>query len=128
MHSKYRRHGKGSYRRPRTVAHCGRASSPCQSTEGVICNEENLPIATPKTDLPYFCPATDERDALLVMPKFREALKDVLRTYQWNITFSVAAVTVKNPPEPDKMIDVVERYMGSAKRQGKDQISFFTAM
>jgi hypothetical protein len=39
----------------------------------------------------------------------------------------VAAVTFQNPPEPEKMIDVVERHMGSAKCQGKDRTSFFTA-
>jgi len=39
----------------------------------------------------------------------------------------VVAVTFQNPPEPDMMIDVAERHMGSAKRQGKDRISYLTA-
>jgi diguanylate cyclase (GGDEF)-like protein len=71
-------------------------------------------------------PETNADTTRVVLGKLREDLRDVLKTYQWDVPFSVVAVTFQSPPEPDKMIDVAERHMGSAKRQGKDRISYLT--
>jgi diguanylate cyclase (GGDEF)-like protein len=73
-------------------------------------------------------PETDADTTRVVLGKLREDLRDVLKTYQWDVTFSVMAVTFQNPPESsNQMIDVAERHMGSAKSQGKDRISYLTA-
>lgn len=71
-------------------------------------------------------PRTDADTARVMLAKVRHALKNVLKTYSWNVTFSVLVVTFQDPPELDKMIDITERHMGSAKSQGEDCVSYLT--
>jgi diguanylate cyclase (GGDEF)-like protein len=70
---------------------------------------------------------TDADNTRVAVGKLREALKDVLKTYRWDITFSIVAVTFQNPPAtPDEMIEIAQRHMRFAKSQGKGGISYLT--
>ena len=58
-----------------------------------------------------------------------EALKDALKTYQRDITFSIVtfsivAVTFETPATPENMIEIVERQMGLVKGAGKNRVSY----
>ena len=53
-----------------------------------------------------------------------EALKAAMKTYQWDITFSIVAVTFETPATPDHMIETVERQMGLAKQMGENRVSY----
>ena len=53
-----------------------------------------------------------------------EALKAAMKTYQWDITFSIVAVTFETPATPENMIEIVERQMGLVKGAGKNRVSY----
>jgi diguanylate cyclase (GGDEF)-like protein len=72
-------------------------------------------------------PETDADNTRVLVGKLREALKDVLRTYRWDITFSMVAVTCQSARATlDEMIEIAERHMRSTKSEGKDCISYLT--
>ena len=63
--------------------------------------------------------------ARLVIDKIRQALTDVMKVYKWDVTFSMGAVTFKNPPAtPDYMINTAEKAMRSVKMAGKNRTSY----
>jgi len=47
-----------------------------------------------------------------------------MKTYQWDITFSIVAVTFETPATPENMIEIVERQMGLVKGAGKNRVSY----
>jgi PleD family two-component response regulator len=52
-------------------------------------------------------------------------LRDVMREYKWDVTFSMGVVTFKTPPAtPDYMIDEADKVMLWAKRNGKNRVSY----
>ena len=72
-------------------------------------------------------PDTGPEGARILMGKVQAALRDVMRTHQWDITFSAGVATFKSPPRTvDRVIDIAERQMRFAKSQGKDRISYLT--
>ena len=72
-------------------------------------------------------PETGPDNTRVVLAKLQEALKSALKTYQWDVTFSMIAVTFQAPPaKPDDMIEVVERHMRLVKEKGKNGVSYLT--
>jgi len=69
-------------------------------------------------------PEMDADNTRLLLDKLQEALKAALKTYQWDITFSIVGVTFETPATPDHMIEIVERQMGLAKGAGKNRVSY----
>jgi diguanylate cyclase (GGDEF)-like protein len=70
-------------------------------------------------------PEASGQNARLVLDKLQKALKNAMKGYQWEVTFSVGAVTFRNPPAtPDYMINTAEKAMRSVKRAGKNHISY----
>lgn len=72
-------------------------------------------------------PETRDDNTRVVLSKLREALKATLKTYRWNITFGMVAVTFQSPPAtPDEMIGIAERHMRLVKERGKGGVSYLT--
>lgn len=70
-------------------------------------------------------PETNAESARVVLDKLRKALQDAMRAYGWEITFSIGAVTFRDPPATaDHMIGVADKAMYQVKRTGKNRISF----
>jgi len=69
-------------------------------------------------------PDTGAEHARVIVAKLHEALKAAMKTYQWDITFSIVAVTFETPATPDHMIETVERQMGLAKQMGENRVSY----
>ena len=67
---------------------------------------------------------TGAEHARVIVAKVHEALKAAMKTYQWEITFSIVAVTFETPATPDHMIEIVERQMGLVKGAGKNRVSY----
>ena len=69
-------------------------------------------------------PEASADNARVVFDKVQKAVKEALKAYKWQVTFSAGMVTFKTPPATaDYMIDVAERAMYSVKRSGKNRIS-----
>ena len=70
-------------------------------------------------------PEASGQNARLVLDKIQKALKDAMKTYKWDITFSMGAVTFRNPPATaDYMINTAEKAMRCVKRSGKNHTSY----
>jgi diguanylate cyclase (GGDEF)-like protein len=60
-----------------------------------------------------------------VMDKLQKALKETMKTYKWEVTFSAGVVTFKTPPAAaDYMIEEAEKLMRVAKDTGKNRVSY----
>lgn len=69
-------------------------------------------------------PETPLDSARVVLDKLHKALKDAMKAYRWEVTFSIGAVTFRDPPTtPDHIINAADRVMCQVKRTGKDRIS-----
>jgi diguanylate cyclase (GGDEF)-like protein len=65
-------------------------------------------------------------NAKSVVGKLHKALKDTMKAYKWEVTFSIGVATFKTPPAtPDYMIDAAEKQMRFVKQTGKDRISYW---
>jgi len=72
-------------------------------------------------------PETGADNTRVRVANLQEALNAALKTYQWDITFSIVAVTFETPPAtPDDMIEVAERHMRLVKEKGKNDVSYLT--
>ena len=72
-------------------------------------------------------PETGADNTRVVLAKLREALKSALKTYRWDITFSMVAVTFQSlSATPDEMIEIAERHMNLVKERGKNGVSYLT--
>ena len=72
-------------------------------------------------------PETGADNTRVVLAKLREALKSALKTYRWDITFSMVAVTFQSlSATPDEMIEIAERHMRLVKERGKNGVSYLT--
>lgn len=60
----------------------------------------------------------------MLLAKLQEALRTAMRTYGWDITFSVGLVTFHL--QRRIAFEVAERQMRFAKNQGKNRISYLT--
>ena len=70
-------------------------------------------------------PEASGQNARLVLDKIQNALKDAMKTYKWDVTFSMGAVTFRNPSAtPDYMINTAEKAMRCVKRSGKNHTSY----
>jgi len=83
-------------------------------------------IARPGGDeFALLLPETSAEKAHVVLDKLREALKDAMKTYKWEITFSIGVVTFKTPlATPDYMIEVADKRMYAVKKTGKNRVSY----
>lgn len=77
-----------------------------------------------RDDFSLLLPDTGAEHARVIVAKLHEALKAAMKTYQWDITFSIVAVTFETPATPDHMIEIVERQMGLVKGAGKGRASY----
>ncbi len=69
-------------------------------------------------------PETPAPAARLVLDKLRRVLLDLMRAYEWPVTFSIGAVTFTEQPDTlDIVIREADRLMYTAKRNGKNQIA-----
>jgi diguanylate cyclase (GGDEF)-like protein len=65
------------------------------------------------------------QSARLVLDKIQKALRDAMKNYRWNVTFSMGVVTFRTPPAtPDYMINAAEKTMRSVKLAGKNHTSY----
>jgi len=72
-------------------------------------------------------PETAADNTRVIVANLQEALNAALKTYQWDITFSIVAVTFETPTAtPDDMIEVAERHMRLVKEKGKNGVSYLT--
>jgi len=72
-------------------------------------------------------PETETESARMAVGELREALMAAMKTYHWDVTFSIVAVTFNTPPATlDCMFEVAERHMRLLKRTGKNRTSYFT--
>jgi len=72
-------------------------------------------------------PETGADNTRVVLAKLREALKSALKTYRWDITFSMVAVTFQSlSATPDEMSEIAERHMHLATERVKNGVSYLT--
>jgi len=86
--------------------------------------EEDSVARLRRDEFSLLLPDTGAEYARVIVAKLHEALNAAMKTYQWDITFSIVAVTFETPATPDQMIEVVERQMGLVKQTGKNRVSY----
>jgi diguanylate cyclase (GGDEF)-like protein len=68
-------------------------------------------------------PESDEKNALVIVDKVKDALQKAMALKKWPVTFSIGAVTFHSPPESaDLMIYEAGKLMQSVKKSGKNRV------